>query len=123
MTDMPKTAAETRIEEIAKASQADGKSIAKARADAWIANPDLYEQDGAERRSPAFLAKIEKQASEARIAKGGDRYTKMKSAAEISLDVMAQKHASQHGTTIAKAWAAILQTEDGQRLYAESRAA
>ncbi len=120
-----KTSAEKQVEEIAKRAHDNGQyaTLQKARAAAWLDNPELYDQYTEEARSPAFLAKLEKRVVDARITKGGDRYTEMKSTAEVQLDVAAKKYASEHSVSFAKAYDAVLRTADGQRLYAEHRAA
>lgn len=119
-----KTSAEMQIEQIAKGRLEAGESatIEKARAEAWTTNPDLYESHKAEVRSPAYLAKVDKQNS-ARIAKGADRIHLPGRNAEIQLDAMAKRYSQETGTPYAKAYTAVLDTPDGRRLYAEHKAA
>ncbi|QKD17951.1 hypothetical protein [Mesorhizobium sp. NZP2077] len=115
-----KTAAERKVEDIAKRSLGAGEyaTIEKARAAAWLANPKLFDEYRTESQSEAFLAKIAK-ASEARISKGGHAM----STAESQLDNLAKKRVAETSEPYAKAYTAVLDTPEGRRLYAEHRAA
>ncbi|RWD62547.1 MAG: hypothetical protein EOS36_14890 [Mesorhizobium sp.] len=115
-----KTAAESRIEEIAKAILAAGKAptIAKARMDAWSDNQDLWAQDAAERRSPEFQAKVAAKHASERVAKSSQRST---STAETQLDSLAKARAAKDGVSYAKAYTDVLDTEEGRALYAKHK--
>ncbi|TPJ46844.1 hypothetical protein [Mesorhizobium sp. B2-7-1] len=116
-----KTAAERKVEDIAKRAL-DAKeypTIEKARAAAWLDNPELFDQYRDESHSETFRAKIAKQASE-RMAKGGHG---IQSTAETQLDSLAKKRMGETGEPYAKAYTAVLDTPDGRRLYAEHKAA
>lgn len=112
---MPTTAGETYLnaaaEEIAKA---ENITFAKAYERAMEENPRFYDLHSAEmaKRNPRAFADEQRREEEMKKPK-----EPTKAEEEEELERLARKRAAETGEPIAKAYVAVLKTEEGARLY------